>query len=144
MTSLRANLAELQTRRTDLVAALGLAESGASVDASWISGTFVHIARLWPLILLGKLCITALLHVPLYGDGNAGHAVALAAMLPVDGVAIVLPRGARFQLLRPHHQKWLMLPMVLLSGLRFSLILGQALIAGAPSDRKSTRLNSSH
>ncbi|APL94728.1 MULTISPECIES: EAL domain-containing protein [Sphingobium] len=133
MTSLRANLAELQTRRTDLVAALGLAESGASVDASWISGTFVHIARLWPLILLGKLCITALLHVPLYGDGNAGHAVALAAMLLVDGVAIVLPRGARFQLLRPHHQKWLMLPMVLLSGLSFSLMLGPALIAGEPS-----------
>ncbi|EQB05871.1 EAL domain-containing protein [Sphingobium indicum] len=133
MTSLRANLAELQTRRTDLVAALGLAESGASVDASWISGTFVHIARLWPLILLGKLCITALLHVPLYGDGNAGHAVALAAMLLVDGVAIVLPRGARFQLLRPHHQKWLMLPMVLLSGLSFSLMLGPALIAGQPS-----------
>ncbi|EPR16101.1 diguanylate cyclase [Sphingobium indicum IP26] len=130
---MRANLAELQTRRTDLVAALGLAESGASVDASWISGTFVHIARLWPLILLGKLCITALLHVPLYGDGNAGHAVALAAMLLVDGVAIVLPRGARFQLLRPHHQKWLMLPMVLLSGLSFSLMLGPALIAGQPS-----------
>ncbi|BDD65072.1 GGDEF domain-containing protein [Sphingobium sp. TA15] len=130
---MRANLAELQTRRTDLVAALGLAESGASVDASWISGTFVHIARLWPLILLGKLCITALLHVPLYGDGNAGHAVALAAMLLVDGVAIVLPRGARFQLLRPHHQKWLMLPMVLLSGLSFSLMLGPALIAGEPS-----------
>src|SRR3546814_14471543 len=54
-------------------------------------------------------------------------------MLLVDGVAIVLPRGARFQLLRPNHQKWLMLPMVLLSGLSFSLMLGPALIAGEPS-----------
>ncbi|GAY19816.1 EAL domain-containing protein [Sphingobium fuliginis] len=133
MTSLRANLAELHTRRTDLVAALGLAESGAAVDASWISGTFVHIARLWPLVLLGKLCITALLHVPFYDEGNVGHAVALAAMLLVDGIAIVVPRGARFQLLRPHHQKWLMLPMVLLSGLSFSLMLGPSLIAGEPS-----------
>lgn len=133
MTSLRANLAELQSRRTDLVAALGLAESGASVDASWISGTFVHIARLWPLVLLGKLCITALLHVPFYEANNIGHGLALSAMLLVDGVAIVAPRGARFQRLRPHHQKWLMLPMVLLSGLSFSLMLGPSLIAGALS-----------
>ena len=133
MTSLRTNLAELQSRRTDLVAALGLAESGASVDASWISGTFVHIARLWPLVLLGKLCITALLHVPFYEADNIGHAVALSAMLLVDGVAIVAPRGARFQRLRPHHQKWLMLPMVLLSGLSFSLMLGPSLIVGALS-----------
>ncbi|WP_176592585.1 EAL domain-containing protein [Sphingobium sp. EM0848] len=133
MASLRTNLAELHARRMDLVVALGLTEGGAEVDASWISGTFVHIARLWPLVLLGKLCITALLHVPFYEPGNIGHAIALSAMLLVDGVAIVVPRGVRFQRLRPHHQKWLMLPMVLLSGLTFSLMLGPSLIAGALS-----------
>ena len=101
MTSLRANLAELHSRRPNLVAALGLVESDVSVNASWISGAFVHIARLWPLVLLGKLCVTALLHVPFYRQDNAGHAAAMAAMLLIDGVAIVVPRGARFQQLRP-------------------------------------------
>ena len=133
MTSLRANLAELHSRRPNLVAALGLVESDVSINASWISGAFVHIARMWPLILLGKLCVTALLHVPFYRQGDAGHAAAMAAMLLIDGVAIVVPRGARFQQLRPHHQKWLMLPMVLLSGLSFSLLLGPSLIVGEPS-----------
>ncbi|WP_375197994.1 EAL domain-containing protein [Sphingobium sp.] len=140
MTSLRTNLAELQSRRTDLIVALGLAEAGTEVDASWISGTFIHIARLWPLVLLGKLCITALLHVPFYQQGNIGHALALSAMLLVDGIAIVAPRGARFQRLRPHHQKWLMLPMVLLSGLTFSLMLGPSLIAGALSRNLAAEL----
>ncbi|AEG49444.1 diguanylate cyclase/phosphodiesterase with PAS/PAC sensor(s) [Sphingobium chlorophenolicum L-1] len=129
MKPLRTNLAELHSRRTDLVAALGLVESGTSVDASWISGTFVHIARLWPLVLLGKLCVVALLHMPFYEADNVARAVALSAMLLVDGVAIMAPRGARFQRLRPHHQKWLMLPMVLLSGLSFSLMLGTSLAA---------------
>lgn len=140
MTSLRTNLAELQSRRTDLIVALGLAEGGTEVDASWISGTFLHIARLWPLVLLGKLCITALLHVPFYQQGNIGHAIALSAMLLVDGIAMVAPRGARFQRLRPHHQKWLMLPMVLLSGLTFSLMLGPSLIAGALSRNLAAEL----
>ncbi|WP_062792028.1 EAL domain-containing protein [Sphingobium chlorophenolicum] len=129
MKPLRTNLAELHSRRTDLVAALGLAESGTSVDASWISGTLVHIARLWPLVLLGKLCVVALLHMPFYEADNVARAVALSAMLLVDGVAIMAPRGTRFQRLRPHHQKWLMLPMVLLSGLSFSLMLGTSLAA---------------
>ncbi|KKW92432.1 EAL domain-containing protein [Sphingobium chungbukense] len=133
MASLRTNLTEWHARRGDLVAALGLAEGGVEVDVSWISGTFVHIARLWPLILLGKLCITALLHVPFYEADNIGHALALSAMLLVDGVAIVAPRGAAFQRLRPHHQKWLMLPMVMLSGLTFSVMLGSSLLTDAPS-----------
>ncbi|WP_242129065.1 EAL domain-containing protein [Sphingobium sp. Sx8-8] len=140
MTSLRTNLEAFQSRRTDLIVALGLGEGGTDVDASWVSGTFVHIARLWPLVLLGKLCITALLHVPFYERDNIGHAVALSVMLLVDGIAIVAPRGARFQRLRPHHQKWLILPLVLLSGLAFSLMLGPSLIGGALSRNLAAEL----
>ena len=129
----RAKINDPQSRPTNLLVALGLAESGTEVSASWISGTFVHIARLWPLVLLGKLCILALLNVPFYQAGNIAHAVVLAAMLLVDGAMIMAPRGERFQGRRPHIQKWLMLPTVLLSGLTFSLLLGPAVFIGALS-----------
>jgi diguanylate cyclase (GGDEF)-like protein/PAS domain S-box-containing protein len=132
MTSLRTQLAEHQTRRTELIAALGLAPGGPDVDACWVSGAFAHIARLWPLVLLGKLCIMALMHVPFY-RGGMGHAVALSAMLLVDGIAMIAPRSAGFQRLAPHHQKWLLLPLVLLSGLTFSTVLGPSLVEGALS-----------
>ncbi|WP_340265834.1 EAL domain-containing protein [Sphingobium mellinum] len=120
----RAKITGPEFRGSDLAAALGLAESGTEVSAFWISGAFVHFARLWPMVLLGKLCAIALLHVPLYQSGNVGHAVILAAMLLVDGLMIVVPRDERFQRRRPHVQKWLMLPTVFLSGLTFSLLLG--------------------
>ena len=122
----RAKINDPEFRGSDLIVALGLAESGTEVSAFWISGAFVHFARLWPLVLLGKLCTIALLHVPIYQSGNIAHAVILAAMLLVDGLMIVVPRGERFQQRRPHVQKWLMLPTVFLSGLTFSLLLGPA------------------
>ena len=114
----------------ELVAALGLVEGGTDVNPSWISGTFVHIARLWPLILLGKICMIMLLHAPMFQSGNVGHAAMLAAMLLVDGLMILAPSRARFRQLRPHVQKWLMLPMAMLSGLTFSLILGPSIMPG--------------
>ncbi len=47
-----------------LMVGLALAESGTEVAASWIYCAFVHIARLWPLILLAKICVAALLGLP--------------------------------------------------------------------------------
>ncbi|HKY81159.1 MAG TPA: diguanylate cyclase, partial [Sphingobium sp.] len=130
----RAQLNDPQFVGADLLVALGLVESGTEVAASWISGAFVHIARLWPLILLGKLSVVALLHVPFYQTGNIPHAIVLAGMLLVDGLMIVAPRGERFQALRPHVQTWLMLPAIFLSGLTFSLLLGPALFIGPLSE----------
>ncbi|MBH1992046.1 MAG: EAL domain-containing protein [Sphingomonadaceae bacterium] len=107
-----------------LIVALGLRRSGTEVAASWISGAFVHIAQLWPLILLAKLCVVALLAIPFYQSGNREQAATLAIMLLVDGALMIVPRGQLFQKLMPHIQNWLMLPMVFLSGLTYSLWLG--------------------
>ncbi len=105
-----------------MMVALGLAESGTEVSASWISGAFVHIARLWPLILLAKICVIMLLRLPIY-SGNALQAGILAVMLMIDGALMLLPRRSWFQRCMPHVQNRLMLPMVFLSGLTFSLWL---------------------
>ena len=56
----RIKLNDTLSKRADLVVALGLAEGGTEASAFWISGAFSHIAKLWPLILLGKLCTIAL------------------------------------------------------------------------------------
>ena len=50
-----------------LMVALGLAESGTEVSASWISGAFPYIARLWPLMLLAKLCVMLLMGLIIFG-----------------------------------------------------------------------------
>ncbi|RJG52088.1 EAL domain-containing protein [Sphingobium terrigena] len=107
-----------------LMVALGLAESGTEVAASWISGAFVQIARLWPLILLAKLCVITLLGIPFYRPGDSEQAVIMTVMLLVDGALMVVPRWPLFQDRMPHIQNWLMLPMLFLSGLTFSLWLG--------------------
>ena len=126
----RTKLNDTLYRPADLAVALGLAEGGTQASAFWISGAFAHIARLWPLVLLGKLCTITLLHVPLFTFGNILHFLTFLAMLLIDGVLIAAPRTKRFQNLRPHVQKWLMLPMVLLSSMSFSMLLGPAQFAG--------------
>jgi diguanylate cyclase (GGDEF)-like protein len=123
MSLLRASLSDNPSRSMTLMVALGLSESGTEVSASWISGTFVHIARLWPLILLAKICVVALLKLPFY-SGNMMQAIIMIAMLAIDGMLMLLPRRSWFQRRMPHVQNWLMLPMVFLSGLSFSLWLG--------------------
>ena len=123
----RIRLNDSLSRPADLAVALGLAEGGTEASAFWISGAFSHIARLWPLILLGKLCTVALLHVPL---GSIFSILTLLFMLLIDGVLIVGPRAERFHNQRPHVQKWLMLPAVLLSSVTFSMLLGPARFAG--------------
>ena len=130
MTPSRVAFSDEHERRIDLLVALGLAEGGTEVAPSWISSAFVHIARLWPLVLLGKLCIMLLLHIPYYKPDSILHAVMLAAMLLSDGIAMVVPRRLRFQQLPPHVQTWLMLPMLFLSGLTFSLLLGPSFFTG--------------
>lgn len=106
--------------------ALGLAPGGTEVAASWISGAFVGIAGLWPLLVMAKLCITLMLGLSIDRPGDQGTILTPAAMLLVDALIILLPRRARFRTLMPHVQNWLMLPLVLLSGLSFSLWLGDA------------------
>ena len=114
-----------------LMVALGLAESGTEVAASWISGAFVHIARLWPLTLLAKICVVALLGIPFYRAGDGEQATIMALMLLVDGAIMLVPRWPLFQQRMPHIQNWLMLPMVFLSGLTFSLWLGHEPMAAS-------------
>ncbi|MDI1294434.1 MAG: diguanylate cyclase, partial [bacterium] len=124
MPLLRDSMPDIQSRPMTLMVALGLAESGTEVAASWISGAFVHIARLWPLILLAKMCIISLLHVGFYRPGDPAHAAIMAAMLLCDGTIMLVPRWRTFQQRMPHIQTWLMLPMIFLSALTFSLWLG--------------------
>ncbi len=129
----RAKLTDVQSWPIDLAAALGLAEGGTEVSPFWVSGALSHIARLWPLILLAKLCALGLLHIPFYRPDDVAHAATLAAMLLIDGVTMVAPRSALFQQQRPHVQKWMMLALVFLSGLTFSLLLSPAIFMGALS-----------
>jgi diguanylate cyclase (GGDEF)-like protein len=124
MTPLRASLSDNPSRSMSLMVALGLAESGTEVAASWISGAFVQIARLWPLILLAKLCVITLLGIPFYRVGDSEQATIMTAMLLVDGAVMIVPRWSLFRGRMPHIQNWLMLPMLFLSGLTFSLWLG--------------------
>ena len=131
MPFLRASLPEQQSRPMTLMVALGLAESGTEVAASWISGAFVHIARLWPLTLLAKICVVALLGIPFFRAGDGEQAVIMTIMLMVDGAIMLVPRWKVFQDRMPHIQNWLMLPMVFLSGLTFSLWLGREPMAAS-------------
>jgi diguanylate cyclase (GGDEF)-like protein/PAS domain S-box-containing protein len=124
MSKLRASLSDTPSRPMTLMVALGLAESGTEVAASWISGAFLHIARLWPLILLAKICVLLLLNLSPFSAG-IGQAAILGAMLLIDGALMLVPRRPLFRGLMPHIQNWLMLPMVFLSALTFSLWLGQ-------------------
>ncbi|MDO7836949.1 EAL domain-containing protein [Sphingobium sp. HBC34] len=122
MSLLRASLSDNPSRSMTLMVALGLSESGTEVSASWISGAFVHIARLWPLILLAKICVLLLLNLPIF-SGDSDKAGLLAVMLLIDGMLMLVPRWQLFQRRLPHIQNWLMLPMVFLSALTFSLWL---------------------
>ncbi len=123
MPQIRLSLSDTNARAISLTAALGLTESGTDVSASWISGAYVHIARLWPLILLAKLCIIAWLGLSVFRDIDVGQAAALATMLLADGALILGPRGDKFQSWKPHVQTWAMLPLLFLSGMAFSLWL---------------------
>ena len=120
----RTTRSDTSLRPVTLMVALGLAESGTEVSASWISGAFLHIARLWPLMLLAKLCVVLLLGLTPLSGGPAYRAV-LAVMVIVDVALMRVPRAARFRALRPHVQNWLMLPTLFLSGLSFSIWLSQ-------------------
>ncbi|MCP1468993.1 diguanylate cyclase (GGDEF)-like protein [Sphingobium sp. OAS761] len=117
-------LADSIAGSNSVMVALGLAPSGTEVSASWISGAFVYIARLWPLILLAKICLLSLLDLSSLMPQTARQMLLMATTLLVDGVIVIAPRRALFQRLLPHVQNWLMLPLVFLSGLTFSLWLG--------------------
>nr|MBA4770322.1 diguanylate cyclase [Sphingobium sp.] len=122
MSLLRASVTDTPPRSMTLMVALGLAESGTEVSPFWISGAFAHIARLWPLILLAKLCISLLLSLsPL--SGGAVQLGIFVAVLAIDAIVMTVPRTVWFQGHKPHLQKRMMLPAVFLSGLTFSLWL---------------------
>jgi len=104
-----------------LMTSLGLTESGGDVSATWVSRAFLLIAALWPLVLLAKICISALYGAPFHHIASAWQSILLAAMLLADGALMIAPRQSRFRALMPHVQMWLMLPMAFLSGLTFSL-----------------------
>ncbi|WP_257539988.1 bifunctional diguanylate cyclase/phosphodiesterase [Sphingobium sp. CFD-1] len=104
-----------------LMTSLGLAESGGDVSATWVSRAFLLIAALWPLVLLAKICISALYGAPFHHIASPWQSILLAAMLLADGALMIAPRQSRFRALMPHVQMWLMLPMAFLSGLTFSL-----------------------
>ncbi|EQB13773.1 hypothetical protein L288_02115 [Sphingobium quisquiliarum P25] len=121
----RTKLTDVQSWPVDLAAALGLAEGGTEVSPFWISSSLGQIARLWPLILLAKLCTFALLHASLF-QGSVAYTLILTAMLLIDGVVMIAPKGGRFQQQRPHVQKWLMLALMFLSSFTFGLLLEPA------------------
>ncbi|WHO39696.1 EAL domain-containing protein [Sphingobium sp. AP49] len=133
MALVRSTLSDPQGHPANLMVSLGLAESGTEVSATWISATFAHVAALWPLLLLAKLCVAALLGMQPFSTGGSDQGLMLAAVVVIDGLLIIVPRGAAFRTLRPHIQNWLILPAMFLSGFAFSLWLGQGSAALLPS-----------
>ncbi|MET0248398.1 MAG: PAS domain-containing protein, partial [Sphingobium sp.] len=126
----RASLNDTPPRETNLLSLLGLADTG-DIDAAWMSRGLIQVGSLWPLILLAKLCVAALLGIPFYMPVDLAHTAAFAAMLLVDGLIILMPRREAFARRLPHVQKWAMLPLVFLSGLFFRLWLSGADWEGA-------------
>ena len=86
-----------------------------------------HIGRrvLWPLMLLAKLCVAALLGMLSFTRPE--HGALLCGVVLIDGLLMLVPRWALFRNLRPHVQNWLMLPALFCSGLIFSLWLAQGI-----------------
>ncbi|WP_336968988.1 EAL domain-containing protein [Sphingobium aromaticiconvertens] len=130
MQSLRSAILDSADRPAGLLSALGLTESRTDVAATWVSAAYRGIALLWPLVLLAKICVSALLHIPLgfaAASGAGWLAVGLAVIL-LDLIILALPRLRVFGGLLPHVQTWVLLPLVILSGVAFSLwlALGQA------------------
>ncbi|SCW80122.1 diguanylate cyclase/phosphodiesterase with PAS/PAC sensor(s) [Sphingobium faniae] len=64
-----------------LMASLGLVESGGDVSPAWVSRAFLLIAALWPLVLLAKICISALYGADFYHVSSGWQSALLAAML---------------------------------------------------------------
>ncbi len=128
MSSLRSSLRETDERANSLAAALGLIESGTDVAATWISTAFRTIATLWPLVLLAKLAVSLLIHIPLVITSD-GRTVILASLAMVDIAIMALPWFGPFKHRAPHLQMWIMLPLIFLSGVIFSLWTGPALDA---------------
>ena len=126
----RAAFLDHAPRTPGLLASLGLAESGADVPAAWVARSFSLAAALWPLILLAKIVVASLSGAGFHHVPNGGLAFLLALNLLADGAVLLAPRYGAFRRLPPHVQKWLLLPMVFLSGLAFSLWLALASPAG--------------
>lgn len=118
-------------RTASLLVSLGLAESGTEVAANWLSRSFTHVAALWPLMLLAKLCVAALLGMLSFTRPE--HGALLCGVVLIDGLLMLVPRWALFRNLRPHVQNWLMLPALFCSGLIFSLWLAQGNGVAMPS-----------
>ncbi|MET0370855.1 MAG: EAL domain-containing protein [Sphingobium sp.] len=119
------------SRSTSILALLGLAEGAGEVAGAWMARGFAQVAMLWPLILLAKICVAALLGIPFYRPATFAQTSMLTAMLIVDGLLIILPRQQSFRTRPPHVQTWMMLPPVFLSGLIFSFWISGAEWVGA-------------
>jgi diguanylate cyclase (GGDEF)-like protein len=125
MKSLRSAVFDPTDRPTGLMAALGLVGSGTDVAATWISAAYRGVALLWPLVLLAKICVSAMLGIALVPSALTGPGwltIGLAVIV-IDFLILVLPRLRAFGALLPHVQTWVLLPLVTLSGAGFSLWL---------------------
>lgn len=132
MQSLRSAILDSAHRPAGLLSALGLTQSGTDVAATWVSSAYRNIAQLWPLVLLSKICVSGLLHIPL--GIAAAHspgwlAIGLIVIL-LDVIILVLPRLDRFGGLLPHVQTWILLPLATISGVTFSLWLALGQLSG--------------
>lgn len=127
----RATVHDSPSRSTSIWALLGLAEGAGELAGAWMARGFAQIALLWPLILLAKICVAALLGIPFYRPATFLQTSALIGMLLIDGILILMPRRGSFRTRPPHVQTWMMLPPVLLSGLIFSVWISGAEWDGA-------------
>ncbi|RVT43698.1 putative bifunctional diguanylate cyclase/phosphodiesterase [Sphingobium algorifonticola] len=114
-----------RTHGASLMMALGLSESRHDAPPLWIGTAIQSIARLWPVMILGRVVATLAggMFPPMATLATAPVLGALVLVLVTDALLCAGFRLSRFCGLRPHVQMRLTLAVMMLSGAAFSFLL---------------------
>jgi diguanylate cyclase (GGDEF)-like protein len=132
-------LQQADSRPAPFLVSLGLADSGQEVPPAWLVNAIISVSRLWPLVILAKICCAGLM-IRLGWPASHSIDMALVAMgagtLLTDLLIWGLPRTLLFNRSLPYRQMWGMLALTALSGVTFSYWLNICFIA-APNSHVS-------
>ncbi|MBB6124188.1 EAL domain-containing protein [Sphingobium subterraneum] len=111
------------TAHPSTIVSLGLADARQDMTAQWNAESIRAISLLWPVLIFAKLCLLAG-SVDLRHLAEGGHWAPLVLILGMFCVDIAIWIAPRLPMLRrqlPHRQFWLLLGLMLLSGVMTNL-----------------------
>ncbi len=113
----------MSSQSLTMLGILGLADSDNELSPAWVAQSVQAASSLWPLFMLAKLCLlAATVNIPgLLFEQLHFHRVMLIIAFAADLGIWLLPRRSLVQGMQPHRQMWLMMGMVLVSGLSTGL-----------------------